>query len=182
MNLYEELGLSSSATYEEIKQRYKSLAQVHHPDRGGDEEKFKQIKFAYVILSDPESRHQYDTSGKVYNDRTPRSCAIEDICHLARSVIPSINPEHDDLIIIMRERVNGFRTNICRNIETYNNYINNSQKVIDRIKRKDNGENMIRQIAETQLKQLQEELNVFNRQLLVNDEMLLILEDYDYNK
>ena len=182
MSPYEELGLTFSATSEEIKQRYKSLAQIHHPDRGGDEEKFKRIKLAYEILIDPKLRHEYDTTGKINNDRTPRSCAIEDICHLARCLIPTINPEHDDLIFMMKARVNGFRANISQNIKTHNSYIINSQKIVDRIKRKDDGENMIRHIAEIQLQQLKNELNVFNKQLEVNDEMLLILEDYRYDK
>lgn len=180
MNLYEELGLSASATQEEIKQRYRSLAQTHHPDRGGDEEKFKRVKLAYEVLIDPVSRREYDTSGRIYNESSPRTCAMEDICHLARNLIPTINPEQDDLIAMMRDSVNGFRSNISQNILNHSNYINSAQKVIERIKRKGDGENLIRHVAETQLRYLQEELEIFKKQLLVNDQMLLILEEYDY--
>ena len=181
MNLYEELDLSPLATQEEIKQRYRSLAQLHHPDRGGDEEKFKRIKLAYEVLINIESRKEYDSSGRIYSEGSPRYCAIEDICLLARNLIPTINPERDDLVVLMRNNVNGFRANISRNIQNHTNRINNVKKVIERIKRKDNGDNMIRQIAEMQLRQLQEESAVFNKELLVNDQMLLILDDYNYN-
>lgn len=57
---YRVLGVSEKATEHEIKTAYKKLAVQHHPDKGGDEEKFKQINNAYNILSDPLKRNQYD--------------------------------------------------------------------------------------------------------------------------
>jgi DnaJ family protein A protein 2 len=46
INLYDILGVSKNATFEEIKTKYKSLAQQHHPDKGGDPDLFKKIKHA----------------------------------------------------------------------------------------------------------------------------------------
>tara|TARA_Y100000310_G_scaffold269866_1_gene283363 strand:- start:298 stop:909 length:612 start_codon:yes stop_codon:yes gene_type:complete len=66
MNPYKILGVSEKATKEEIKKAYRKLAVEYHPDRGGDEEKFKNISEAYTILSDDSKRRQYDmgdTSG-----------------------------------------------------------------------------------------------------------------------
>lgn len=60
---YEILGVSRSASDAEIKKAYRKLALEHHPDRGGDQEKFKQINEAYQILSDPQKRAQYDRFG-----------------------------------------------------------------------------------------------------------------------
>jgi molecular chaperone DnaJ len=59
-DLYQLLGVSKTATDEEIKQAYRKLAMKHHPDRGGDEKKFQEIKNAYEVLSDPAKRQQYD--------------------------------------------------------------------------------------------------------------------------
>ena len=64
---YEVLGLSRTASEDEIKRAYKKLAMKHHPDRNpGDasaEEKFKEIKEAYEILSDAQKRSAYDQFG-----------------------------------------------------------------------------------------------------------------------
>jgi len=60
MGLYEELGLAKDATPEEIKKAYRSLARTHHPDKGGDAEKFKKVQEAYETLSDPQKRQNYD--------------------------------------------------------------------------------------------------------------------------
>jgi DnaJ-class molecular chaperone len=64
MNPYGILGVDVSADIKEIKKSYKSLANKHHPDKGGDEELFKDISVAYEILSDQESRDYYDEHGE----------------------------------------------------------------------------------------------------------------------
>lgn len=60
MSHYETLGVSKTATQDEIKKAYRKLASQHHPDKGGDTAKFQQIEEAYRILSDPQQREQYD--------------------------------------------------------------------------------------------------------------------------
>jgi curved DNA-binding protein len=57
---YQTLGVSPSATPEEIKKAYRSLANKHHPDKGGDQAKFKDISVANDILGDPQKRAEYD--------------------------------------------------------------------------------------------------------------------------
>jgi len=61
--LYETLGVKKSADGKEIKKAYRKLAVKHHPDKGGDEQKFKEISAAYEVLSDPEQREKYDKYG-----------------------------------------------------------------------------------------------------------------------
>lgn len=63
---YNILGVSKTASAEEIKKTYRKLALEYHPDRGGDkstEAKFKEVNEAYQILSDPQKRSQYDQFG-----------------------------------------------------------------------------------------------------------------------
>ena len=60
MNYYQTLGVSKTASADEIKRAYRKLASQHHPDRGGDTARFQEIQSAYDTLSDPEKRQQYD--------------------------------------------------------------------------------------------------------------------------
>ena len=59
-NHYETLGVSKTANSDEIKRAYRKLAGQHHPDKGGDKNKFQEIQAAYGILSDDQKRAQYD--------------------------------------------------------------------------------------------------------------------------
>ena len=61
--LYETLEIPKDAKPKDIKKAYFRLSKLHHPDKGGDEHKFKEIAAAYEILSDPEKREQYDKYG-----------------------------------------------------------------------------------------------------------------------
>ena len=57
---YDILGVKRSASQDEIKAAFHKLAAKYHPDRGGDEEKFKEISEAYNTLSDEKKRKEYD--------------------------------------------------------------------------------------------------------------------------
>ena len=64
-NPYTILGVSPTATSEEIKKAYRSLAMRHHPDRNAHasaESRFNAIKMAYELLSDPKKRAEYNQS------------------------------------------------------------------------------------------------------------------------
>ncbi|CAO1616601.1 unnamed protein product [Parajaminaea phylloscopi] len=64
MEYYDLLNVSASATELELKKAYRKAAIVNHPDKGGDEEKFKLIGEAYRVLSDSNLRGEYDRYGK----------------------------------------------------------------------------------------------------------------------
>lgn len=75
-NYYDVLGVTKSASAEEIKKAYRKLAHEYHPDkhqgksdteRSGHESRFKEVNEAYQVLSNPQKRQQYDTFGSTGN-------------------------------------------------------------------------------------------------------------------
>ena len=68
MDYYEILGITKSASQDEIKKSFHKLAHKYHPDKGGDEKKFKETNEAYQVLSDAKKRQQYDQFGKGFEN------------------------------------------------------------------------------------------------------------------
>jgi len=67
VDYYQVLGVAKTATQDEIKKAFHKLAHKYHPDKGGDERKFKEINEAYQVLSDKTKRAQYDQFGRVFS-------------------------------------------------------------------------------------------------------------------
>ena len=179
-NLYDILGVSKDATFEEIKAKYKSLAQQHHPDKGGDPEVFKRIKNAYEILSDPTNRKRYDTTGQFETKSSIRDSALEQLSRIFFNLIPNINPETDDPILIMKNESRQEKENINNHINGCNNRMDKLKKIINKIKRKNDGENLLKMFAENQLKAHENELQNYIHQIQIVDAVVKILEEYQY--
>jgi curved DNA-binding protein len=63
MDYYDLLGVSKNASEKDIKTAFRKLAAQHHPDKGGDQKKFVEIKEAYETLKDPQKKQMYDQFG-----------------------------------------------------------------------------------------------------------------------
>lgn len=63
-NLYLILNLNENANSEEIKNNYRRLAKIYHPDKGGNQANFEKINKAYKILSNESCRELYDMHSK----------------------------------------------------------------------------------------------------------------------
>lgn len=68
-NYYDTLGVAETATDNEIKSAFRKLAAQHHPDKGGDANKFKEINEAYDTLKNTQRRQEYDAMRK-YGERS----------------------------------------------------------------------------------------------------------------
>src|SRR5210317_888840 len=68
-NYYDVLGVNEQSTSAEITKAFKDLAKKHHPDRGGDKDKFQEINEAHDTLKNSQKRHDYDTMRKFGSSR-----------------------------------------------------------------------------------------------------------------
>ena len=178
---YDELELPNNCTSDEIKQKYRILAQLHHPDKGGDEEKFKKIKLAYEVLSDPIKREHYDSTGDHYDDSNLDTEVLARLSVMVSQYSQQINPEFDDLILKMNLDLNHAQAQTNMAIINCNALIDKLNIVAKKIKLKQQGENLLKSLVENKIKLQHTELINHKRTLIVFARMLKILEDYHYS-
>jgi curved DNA-binding protein CbpA len=179
MNPYTELDVPVDASPEVIKQRYRTLAQMHHPDKGGDEEMFKRIKEAYEILSDPVRRKQYDITGETGTTNT-KDEALANIVEIILHIVPTFNADIDDLIELAEIETRTMIDLANKDIGVTERYIQNLEKVSNRLRIKTDGNNIINDFILHQIKQRKLELETYKRRIMVCTLMLEILKDYEY--
>ena len=179
MNPYTELDVPVDASLETIKQRYRTLAQMHHPDKGGDEELFKRIKLAYEILSDPVRRKQYDITGETTTTNA-KDEAVANLVQILLHVVPNFNVDHDDLIHITEMETRTMLDLVNKDIGVTERYIINLEKVSNKLRIKTEGENILNSFVINQIKQRKQELETFQHRVQVCNLMLEILKDYEY--
>ena len=152
-NLYEELGLKNNATKSEIKSSYRSLAKQHHPDAGGEKERFLAIQNAWEILNDPLKKEQYDRNSfssrssfdslsenweeqinaKKYNssikDREVETWIKEIYTPINRSINQIIKPLNNEIKELSADPYDD------KLMENFCNYILLSQKKIEKVEK-----------------------------------------------
>lgn len=107
MDPYKELGLDKDATPKDIKNAYRKRAKETHPDVTQDGgEKFDRVKNAYMILSDPERREKYDSTGSTEEKRKAPS-AYDFLAGLLNEILEKDPPDNLDILDMMRETVKG---------------------------------------------------------------------------
>lgn len=118
-DLYKILNVSSTASFEEIRLAYRTLARQFHPDLNPGnpfaEETFKQINIAYEILKDPTRRQKYDFLRRygafepnIYNRNFGDSAEIIDFEQLLNLMLQQLNEYYSVVLIRMRKRIRSF--------------------------------------------------------------------------
>jgi len=179
MNPYTELDVPVDASLETIRQRYRTLAQMYHPDKGGDEETFKNIKLAYEILSDPIRRKQYDITGETTTSNA-KDEAVANIVQILLHVVPNFNVDQDDLIKIAEMETRSMLGHVFKDIDVTERHIVNLEKVSKKLRIKTEGENLLNSFVLNQIQQRRQELTTFQHRVRVCNLMLEILKDYEY--
>lgn len=180
MDPFKILGVERDATIKEIKQKYKQLANLHHPDKGGDEETFKLINLAYDILSDPIKRQNYLDSGVFYNDSTVHNDAKNKVEHLFLHFFSNHNPMMDDLLFMIIREIENQNQNVNNNIIQCKGAISKLKLVKSKIHLKEGVENILENAINKTLENWNLDIVRMDRELKVNEVAINILKNYHY--
>lgn len=188
MNPYQTLNVPRDATDDEIKQAYKQEAKRTHPDKGGDEETFKNVSRAFALLSNPEKRRYYDEHGEEKgNDLSPEQKAIQITQELVAQIIENIDPTdlpYTDVIGKMRTAVENNlaklrkeRSSQLKDIER----LKKTKEAFDkRLKVKD-GKNMFEMHIRAKEAAIRQTLGHLDEQERTLDAAMAIVRNYEFS-
>ena len=180
-NLYEELELKQDCSFENIKQQYRILARIHHPDMGGDEEKFKKIKLAYEILSDPIKRAEYDKTGNFHFKPDLRVQARESLSQVFFAILPNFDPNSQNIIEIIKHDINSGIEILTNNKDQCNVYIEKLELTKSKINlRGESPDNLFYSFVDIQIQNKRNDISNFDTRIDIAREMLKIIDDYTY--
>jgi len=177
MDPYKTLEVESNSSTQEIKKAYKKKAAVHHPDKGGDEEEFHQIKLAYNVLSDPERREKYDKTGKVYDSPKVESTIESNLTELFAAIIEQ---EHfkgniiDNAKHMVSERISALSSNVNKTRKK----LNKLEKNKNRIKVSD-GQNIFQILIDGKIYRLTQEIDNMDSEISIAEKVLSLLVEYE---
>lgn len=175
--LYEKLGVSPTATQDEIKTAYKRLAHEHHPDKaGGDAEKFSDLAHAYRVLRDPGSRLLYDKTG----DDGQVNWEAEVQTTLLQSFQDALAKDAPQILVHARK----FFLDGCARFEKQKADIRKARKKLqdrrDRVRvSKDGVQNLFHLLIDKELVNMRNAVEACNHQIKLGKHCLKVLEDYE---
>lgn len=181
MNLYEALGIDKTAGAAEIKTAYRRLAQQHHPDKGGDKQRFQQIQEAYAVLSDDEKRAEYDTTGRMPGTGpTMRDQAMALIAELMDMTLQQVNPDFDNPLRHMEAGLHNTREALDAQIVQLQRKETVLQNAAKRTSAKKGNQDSLGMVMQHLLEKVRQPLAVMKAKLEVCEVAREILAEHDY--
>lgn len=182
MNPYQILGVKPDASESAIKQAYRALAKQHHPDAGGDPEKFRDLALAYSVLSDPERRDEYDQTGRM--DTVAAFSEMQAVAGAIAQMIQQMlekNPyalETADVVAQMRQAGMMGLESEKRAVDGLSKQVRSLEKLRSRVKRNNEEENIFLTIIDEKIKLLRLQLANHTQNRKIASRLIEVLENY----
>lgn len=180
MSLYDDLGVRPDATEDEIAAAYRRAAKQHHPDTGGDTEKFQRAQTAANILRDPAKRAQYDTNGTI-EERSDNALAeamqvLSSAFEAAFSQVQDM--AHTDVVKLMTSNIQQRLNGLTANKLAGKNRLDRISEALERLQYRGDRQDFIGKILRGQIQSIDRQLIEIGRTEKIYDSALDIAKDY----
>lgn len=185
MDLYKIIGVDKNATKNEIRKAYRKKATQVHPDKGGDEDQFKNLTLAHSILTDANKRTQYDQTG-TYSTK-PNNLeqkALQELFTLFKIEIENAatcNNISEDIIDKIKTYIKNGIKKADSEIKVAKNKKKNIDNIIKRFKYTGEKANIIDEINKEYITKLSAQINKAEDTKALGGKMLELLDGYQFD-
>lgn len=180
MTLYADLGVDPDADAAAIRAAYRSAAQKHHPDKGGEGEQFRLIQIAYDVLGDAAKRARYDTTGDTSSGPTVRSRALASIPTMLAQVMDACDTDTTDILAAMVRGVKHIADEGQRAEATLLTKVKKRERALKRLGVIEGKPNLVASAIMAAIGQMNQQAAAHRDEQEVCAEMLVILADHTY--
>lgn len=189
-DLYDDLGVPRDASQEDIKAAYRKKASAAHPDNKatGDENEFKRVNHANIILSDPAKREQYDRTGKedtASPEERENAMALDLLSKMFSQIftMAEFDPAEHDPLKAVRKLVKIQKGETKKQLFTVAQTLEKMRKTIKRLhkKGKEAKASKLQRVLEALEQSVKAEQEKGERMVRVCDKVLAILAEHDYD-
>lgn len=178
------LSVSREATSEQIKKAYLRKAKKLHPDKGGNSDEFNEVKKAFDVLYNADTRKEYDETGEVKDKPNQKE---DDITFINDSFVQIVSATYQEIINVdyIKKTKDYFNYNIgqhAANIAFNNSEIRKFSKVITKVIKKNKGENYLSGALEARIKQHIKAIDELQEKIDRLKRCIDILDDYSMNE
>lgn len=187
-NPYRVLGLKKNATKDQIKAAFRKLVLKHHPDTGGDPERFKELHFAYKLLIDDARRARYDETGVVDEPKAKQE-VNELLVYMARildTIVGGLmdrDPDALKTIDIIAEMNRILAMTLRQQKQSLQQLARNSVvflEVKERIQITDEGPNELAEVMSSRARQCQNDIQMREKDIEMLNKIIAAVNKYKY--
>lgn len=181
MTPYETLGVQPDATDAQIRKAFRSLAQKHHPDKGGDHDTMQAVQAAHDCLSDPDRRKRFDETGLQDRPKPLRDRAMATLRDIILKCIDDTeNLNTAPLLRLVRKYIQGEIRTGQAHLEKARKRSAKRQTALKRLKHLSNTEDLLCRLIQADIDSIEAGAQGIVDVMNVFEEAQAILVDYEY--
>lgn len=183
-DLYEILDINETATKKDIKKAYRKKAKTHHPDQGGNSDKFAEINKAHAILIDDKKRKLYDETGQTDENLKSKiaGAAHDRLSKFFLEIVAKKKEEifQTNIIDLMEKNIFNFREQCEGIISAAKKEETHLRKIKKKVKYKGRSINLFSAILEDKIKQCKLTIYQAEFDIKIFNKMSKVLKNFEF--
>lgn len=179
-NLYNILGVKKDSTTQEIKDAWRELSKINHPDKGGDANIMAEINLAYEILSSPTKRERYDKTGNT--KITSFDHQFQDLMNaLLDQLLDKLDPTSMNIVEEFIEHIHLLMEDARKTKGQYTKKLTKVESILKRLTKNPDAKENLEFVLKAQVFNCQTVIGNLDENIEFFEKAIEVLSKYGYN-